>query len=72
MDALILLSFIIGGLIIAFVINIITQRNKIKRFTERLRKNFGKIERKEYENRKKRIRSRKSCFIQRLLFKPSG
>ena len=52
MDALLLLSFIIGGLIIAFVINIITQRNKIKRFTERLRKNFGKIERKEYDPEK--------------------
>lgn len=52
MDALILLSFIIGGLIIAFVINIITQRNKIKRFTERLKKNFGKIERKEYDPEK--------------------
>ena len=52
MDAFILISFIIGGIIIALVVNIITQHNKIKRFAERLRRNFGQIERKEYDPEK--------------------
>ena len=52
MDAFILISFITGGIIIALVVNIITQHNKIKRFAERLRRNFGQIERKEYDPEK--------------------
>ena len=52
MDALIVVSFIVGAIIVALVINIVAQQNKIKRFAERLRKNFGKIERKEYDPEK--------------------
>ena len=52
MDAFIIISFIVGAIIVALVINIIAQQRKIKRFAERLKKNFGNIERKEYDPEK--------------------
>lgn len=47
MDVLIVFGFIAAALIVALVVNIVLQKKKIKRFAERLRKNFGKFERKE-------------------------
>lgn len=47
MDVLIVFGFIAAALIVALVVNIVLQNKKIKRFAERLRKNFGKFERKE-------------------------
>ena len=44
--------FIIAAVIFAVIINIISNRNKVKRFAERLRRNFGQIERKEYDPEK--------------------
>ena len=49
MDGFIILMFIIAAVIFAVIINIISNRNKVKRFAERLKRNFGKFERRNRE-----------------------
>ena len=52
MDGLIILMFIIAAVIFAVIINIISNRNKVKRFAERLKRNFGKFDRIEHNPEK--------------------
>ncbi|MCR5847507.1 MAG: hypothetical protein K6G75_05250 [Lachnospiraceae bacterium] len=52
MDVLIIIVFIIAALFAAVIINMISNRRKIKRFELKLRKNFGKISRIEYNPEK--------------------
>lgn len=53
MDVFIIISFVVAMLAIAFAVNIVSNKRRIKRFEERLRKNFGSFERKEADYEKK-------------------
>ena len=64
MDLFIVLIFIVGALVLAAVINSISTQNRIKRFIVKLKKNFGKLERKEYDPEK--YTSYRGYFIRHL------
>ncbi len=52
MDVIVLLGFIVGALVLAAIVNAFSTQKKIKRFILRLKKNFGVVERKEYDPEK--------------------
>ena len=64
MDVLIILGFIVGAFVLAAVINSISTQNKIKRFILKLKKNFGSIERKDYDP--ERYTSYRGYFLRHL------
>ena len=53
MDKLIIIGFIVGALILALIINFIGEKKKVKNFVIKLKANFGKLNRKEYDPEKK-------------------
>ena len=69
MDLFIVLIFIVGVLVLAAVINSISTQNRIKRFIVKLKKNFGKLERKEYDPEK--YTSYRGYFIRLSMMKAS-
>ena len=55
MDKLIIIGFIVGALILAMIINFVGEKKKVKNFEKKLKANFGKLARKEYDPEKKGI-----------------
>ena len=53
MDKLIIIGFIVGALILALIINFVGEKKKVKNFEKKLKANFGKLARKEYDPEKK-------------------
>ena len=53
MDKLIIIGFIVGALILALIINFVGEKKKVKDFEKKLKANFGKLARKEYDPEKK-------------------
>jgi hypothetical protein len=53
MDKIVIIGFVVGALILALIINFVGEKKKVKNFEKKLKANFGKLVRKEYDPEKK-------------------
>ena len=53
MDKIVIIGFVVGALILALIINFVGEKKKVKNFEKKLKANFGKLARKEYDPEKK-------------------